>query len=96
MPVSAVGSALTSLCATTKSFLALIAMLSFIAAPLPLIIGAALFFFKKEDKNLRLAGTLLLAIGVMAGLLALLSVVIYLLTPALVGALIGGGASVVC
>ncbi len=91
-----VASGLHQLCSTTKSTLAAFIMLSFIVSIIPLGIGAFLYFFKKESKNLKLVGIVLLVIGVLCIAGAVFGVIIYLLVPSLASSMMGNGTGVGC
>jgi len=86
----AIESALKDMCSTSKSFLMMIIIISVALSIIPLLAGAGLFFFKKENKNLKLAGMVLLAIGALLIICAIFGVIIYVLSPGLVSSLTGG------
>jgi hypothetical protein len=86
-------SAMLALCNTTKSLLGVSVMVLLILSAFPLLIGAALFIFKKEDKKLKSIGTILLGIGGLCVLLAVIGVITYLLVPAVLNALTSSNAS---
>jgi hypothetical protein len=80
-------SAMLTLCSTTKSFLGVGIMVLLVLSALPLLIGAALYIFKKEDKKLKSIGTILLGIGGLCIILAVIGVIIYILVPVILNAL---------
>ena len=80
---------LQQLCSTTKSTLAMAIFVLLLVSLLPLAAGAFLSFFKKDDRNLRVVGIVLLIIGVLCMVGAIISVIIYLLVPAYVGSMAG-------
>ena len=89
-------SALAGLCSTTKSLLSTFGTLCCIGGIFPLLIGAVLYYFKKENRILKIVGIVLLCLGVVAIVLSILYFVIYLITPYLIKALVGSGVTVVC
>jgi hypothetical protein len=93
---AAIQSAIGGLCSTSKSMLAIGLMVFFVLSFISFLGGALLFFFKKENKTLKLAGTVLLVLGALLLVAALFDVLIYLFTPGLIASLLGGGTQVSC
>jgi len=88
----AIQDAMKDLCSTSKSFPAIMIIISVVLSIIPLLAGAGLLFFKKENKNLKLAGMVLLAIGALLIFGAILGAIIYVLSPGLVSSLTSGTA----
>lgn len=85
--------ALGILCEDIQLFFSAIAIYSIILAVPFIAIGLFLYFKKKDNKTLRIAGIAMAVIGVAAPILL---IVIYLLIPVILSALIGGGPPVNC
>lgn len=93
---ASVSAGLEQLCASTKSLFGILIMLLFILSIIPLGLGAFLYFFKKESKNLRLAGLVLLVIGALCLAGSIISLLIYILIPVYVSSLVGDASNVRC
>ena len=91
-----IAAALTELCITAKSILSLSSILCCVGGGIPLLVGAVLFYFKKENRTLNLIGKILLGIGIVAVVLAIIGFMLYLFTPAIISSLVAGGTTVVC
>ena len=87
---AAIQNATNALCSTSKSLLATLIILSVVLSILPILAGAGLFFFKKDNKMLRLAGMVLLALGILLIIGAVLGALMYVLAPVLVSSLTSG------
>jgi len=93
---STIVAALTALCATSKSLFSLSGAFCCVGGLIPLLIGAVLYYFKKENKTLKLTGVVLLGIGAITLAVAAFLFLVYLLTPYLIKALVGSEITVVC
>jgi hypothetical protein len=86
----AIQGAMSALCNTARSLLAMVAML-FILPVIPLlIIGAAIIkLYKGENKTVKLAGKLTFMAGIVLGVFGILGIIVYLLVPLLISILTG-------
>lgn len=86
----AISDALCSLQRTTQTMMAMATML-FVVLAIPLV-GAGIYLYVKKNPN-KGAGIALIVIGI---ILPVIFGVIYLLTPVIISALVGGGTELEC
>ena len=81
-------SAITGLCYMSRRLLGIAIMLFLIISVIPVLLGAMLFIFKKEDKKLKSIGKILLMIGGLCIILAIIGIVIYIILPTIMNSLV--------
>lgn len=95
-PQTSISNALSGLCSTTKSFVSIGVLMFAIFAFPTLIAGIVLFYLKKDNPNLHRIGKILIWVGVVEFIFLGIGIVIYLFTPSLISAIVGGGVPVGC
>jgi hypothetical protein len=85
--------ALSELCSTSQSLLAVLFVVLFLTAPVLVVIGFIGMKSAKENKLIELLGKICIGLGVLAFLLAIIFVVIYLLIPSIISALLSSSST---